>query len=260
VDFIMTTRDLFPSEGANGYSEAPLYLPGAYLTVDPLAPHNAPCSRTQAGLPEAAFVYCALLNPFKLRPALFERWVHILGQVPGSVLWLVEENTTARKNLIEFAQARGLDASRLVFTPRITPADYRARLQLADLFLDTSPYGNGATAHDAVLANLPMLTRPGSTMMSRLTAHVMAHMRMQPLVVKDWHSYETTAIQLGNHPQLLAEAKQRMREARPSSALFDHLRFAREFGDTLRSGMEQLHPAHNLPTNFRTPQPSEVIS
>ena len=48
-----------------------------------------PSARKDEGLPEDAFVYCCLNGMQKITPAVFEAWMRILGQVPGSVLWLL---------------------------------------------------------------------------------------------------------------------------------------------------------------------------
>lgn len=233
VDYIVTTKDLFPQEEAEAYSEKALFLPDTYLSMDDVNNDYPVPTRAACGLPQEGFVYCALLNPFKLRPEMFGRWMKILSKVPGSVLWLVEENPTSKKNLILEASKHGIGQERLVFAQRVMPQEYKARLQLADLFLDTSPYGNGATAHDALLANLPMLTKPGRTMMSRLTAHMMNKLGMTNFVVKDWKTYEKMAVEFGLYPKRIQAEKDRMKAARKNSALFKREKFSQEFGDIL---------------------------
>ncbi len=233
VDYIMTAPGLFPEEHHEGYSERPLYLPSVYLTVDANAPAIAAAKRSDYHLPEQAMVYCALMNSYKINPGIFNRWMDILKGVPGSVLWLVEENPTARRNLESHAASAGIDPSRLVFTQRIHPSLYRACLRLADLFLDTSPYGNGATAHDAVHADLPILTRPGNTMMSRLSAHFMHWVGLDDFVVDSWDRYTAYAIELGHDRSRIDHYRTVMRDARAGNPLFDSTRFARDFGDTV---------------------------
>ena len=48
------------------------------------------------------------------------------------------------------ARRRGVDGERLVFAPRVPPAEHLARHAHADLFLDTLPYNAGTTANDAL--------------------------------------------------------------------------------------------------------------
>ncbi len=244
VDYIVTTKDLFPRKKQKGFTEEPLYLAGTYLVVDPNSELQPGITRTQYKLPETGMIYCALLNSYKITPEMFGAWMNILRAVPDSVLWLVDENPTTRKNLESYATSHGIDAGRLHFSQRVHPAQYRSQLALADLFLDTSPYGNGATARDAVIANLPILTKPGRTMMSRLSAHVMKSLGLKELIVGDMASYENKAIELGNNKSLITKLKTKMLAARATSPLFDKEKFTKDFGNAILSTVTKMKQQH----------------
>jgi predicted O-linked N-acetylglucosamine transferase (SPINDLY family) len=233
VDYIVTTKDLFPRKNQSGFTEEPLYLEGTYLVVDPNTDLQPGVTRAQFNLPEDGMIYCALLNSYKITPEMFGAWMNILRAVPDSVLWLVDENPTTRNNLESYAASHGIDKARLHFSQRVHPAQYRSQLALADLFLDTSPYGNGATARDAVIANLPILTKPGRTMMSRLSAHVMKSMGLKELIVKDIPSYEKKAIEIGQNKSMIREIKEKMLASRTTSPLFNTKKFTKDFGDAI---------------------------
>ena len=104
---------------------------------------------------------------------------------------------------------------------------------MADLFLDSSPYGNGATTRDVLLANLPILTKPGNTMMSRLTAHMVRAMGLDALIVPDLESYVDKAIALGRDPQALSALKHSIAAAKETSPLFQTRLFAEHFGQAI---------------------------
>jgi len=236
IDYIMTVQDLLPSKFESCFTEKPLYLPGPYFAIDKSTQMNVSFTREDCGLPSEGFVYCALLNSYKITPTVFDCWLRILKAVDKSVLWLVEENLTTRQNLVEYARAHGVDESKLVFSKRMHPEQYRASLAVADLFLDTSPYGNGATTHDAILANLPVLTCPGNTMMSRLSSHMMKQAGWGQFSVNTWDEYERQAIYFGHYPENLAKQKQQMRASFGTGKLFDAHIFAHDFGETLKKG------------------------
>ena len=239
VDYIVTTKDLFPKKNQSGFTEEPLYLEATYLVVDPNTELQPGVTRAQFNLPEDGMIYCALLNSYKITPEMFGAWMNILKAVPDSVLWLVDENSTTRKNLESYATSHGIDKARLHFSQRVHPAQYRSQLALADLFLDTSPYGNGATARDAVIANLPILTKPGRTMMSRLSAHVMKSMGLKELIVKDIASYENKAIEIGKNKSMIREIKQKMLASRKTSPLFNAEKFTKDFGDAISFAVQE---------------------
>ncbi len=239
VDYIVTTKDLFPKKNQSGFTEEPLYLKATYLVVDPNTELQPGVTRAQFNLPEDGMIYCALLNSYKITPEMFGAWMNILKAVPDSVLWLVDENPTTRKNLESYATSHGIDKARLHFSQRVHPAQYRSQLALADLFLDTSPYGNGATARDAVIANLPILTKPGRTMMSRLSAHVMKSMGLKELIVKDIASYENKAIEIGKNKSIIREIKEKMLASRTTSPLFNAEKFTKDFGDAISFAVQE---------------------
>ena len=241
VDYIVTTADLFPRGAKAGFSERPLVLPGVYVTLSEDRAPTVALTRADCGLPPEAMVYCALLNSYKITPETYACWMNVLKAVPDSVLWLVEENPTTRGNLERAAATHGVDRQRLHFSPRVHPAQYSAQLALADLFLDTTPYGNGATAREAILAGLPMLTRPGKTMMSRFTAHFIRNLGLKGLIARNLAHYEEIAIRLGQSRALLQKHRATLQAARATSPLFDVPRFVKEFGDALLAVVDRVN-------------------
>lgn len=99
--------------------------------------------------------------------------MRILTHVEGSVLWLLETNATAERNLRKEAAARGVSSERLVFAGRMPPADHLARHHLADLFVDTLPYNAHTTASEALWTGLPVITRSGETFAGRVAASLL---------------------------------------------------------------------------------------
>ncbi len=253
VDYVLTTHDMFPHEYAHAFSEKPLEINGLYLSFTADAPVNTGTQRADCDLPEDAFVYCALLNSYKITPEMFAAWMDILRNVPSSVLWLVEENPTMRANLEQQAHLHGIDEKRLRFSQRVHPAEYRTRLALADVFLDSSPYGNGATTRDVLSAHLPIITKPGNTMMSRLTAHMISAVGLQELVVEDMEAYVRKAIDLGYDRDQVAAYKQCIANSRDTSPLYNTPLFAKHFGEAILQGVSQMQKQAARATNSNTP-------
>ena len=104
-------------------------------------------------LPEDAFVFCCFNNSYKIAPALFDIWSRLLKRVPGSVLWLLESNELARRNLRREAEQRGVDPERLVFAPIQPIAVHLARHRHADLpdqqLIDVEQVGAELPRHQA---------------------------------------------------------------------------------------------------------------
>jgi predicted O-linked N-acetylglucosamine transferase (SPINDLY family) len=145
MDYIIADKTIIPVEFQSYYSEKIAYLPNSYQVNDrKRLISEKQFTRYELALPENNFVFCCFNNNFKILPATFDGWMHILKSVDRSVLWLFKDNPWVVENLKKEAQKRGVDASRLVFAERMPIADHLARHRQADLFpQQVMPYGLG---------------------------------------------------------------------------------------------------------------------
>jgi predicted O-linked N-acetylglucosamine transferase (SPINDLY family) len=155
--------------------------------------------------------------------------MEVLRRVSGSVLWLLSGPGDADARLREAAQAAGVDGGRLVFMAKQPHAGYLARLQLADLFLDSNPYNAHTTASDALWAGCPVLTRPGATFAARVAGSLNHHLGLGMLNVADDSAYVALAAGLGRDPGRLHVVRQQLAERRVRAPLFDMHGFASDF-------------------------------
>jgi predicted O-linked N-acetylglucosamine transferase (SPINDLY family) len=71
------------------------------------------------------------------------------------------------------ARMAGIDQARVLFAERVDPAEYKARLALPELFLDTFLYSAGTLASDAIRMGLPLVTLSGESFASRMAARLL---------------------------------------------------------------------------------------
>jgi predicted O-linked N-acetylglucosamine transferase (SPINDLY family) len=147
--------------------------------------------------------------------------MRILQAVPGSVLWLLEDNASAAKNLRMEASQRGISPERLIFAQRMTLPEHLARHRLADVFIDTFPCNAHTTASDALWAGLPVVTLMGNAFAGRVAASLLRAVGLPELVTTNAQDYEALLLALGNNPEKLKEFKRRLQENRLGSPLFD---------------------------------------
>jgi protein O-GlcNAc transferase len=226
IDYIIVDRFLAPADHQPGYSEKLVPLPDCYQPSDTARPTGTPgLSRAACGLPAEAFVFCCFNQSYKLSPAIFDIWMRLLDAVPGSVLWLLETNTTAPGNLRHEAAARGIAPECLVFAKPAPMPEYMARLATADLFLDTLPYNAGATANDALWAGLPVLTCAGDSYVGRMAGSMLRAIGLPELVTSSLSEYEARALELAREPARLAALRRRHVENRVHMPAFDMARY-----------------------------------
>jgi predicted O-linked N-acetylglucosamine transferase (SPINDLY family) len=227
-DYIVADDIVAPPEAKAFFSEKIAALPDTYWATDDrrAEPGEAP-SRAEAGLPENAFVFCCFNNNWKITPEMFDIWIRLMKAVPGSVLWLLEDNATAAHNLRREAVARGVAAERLIFAPRVLPEAHLARHQLADLFLDTLPYNAHTTASDSLWVGVPLVTCMGRSFQARVAASILNAIGLPELITTDLDDYEKLALALATDPARLRLLREKLAANRRSTPLFDTARFTR---------------------------------
>lgn len=234
IDYVIADRFIIPEESAEYYSEKMLYMPDIYQVSDRQRQVAEVPSREQCGLPEEAFVFCSFNNNYKYTPELFERWMNILQRVPNSVLWLLADNAWSEVNLRNSAAARGIDADRLFFAPRVSPEEYLARFATADLFLDTFPFNAGTTANDALWMGLPVLTYTGRSFASRMAGALLTAAGLPELITYNLDDYEEKAVALASDPDGYRDLRDRLRRVPSEGVLFDTPRFVGNLEERLK--------------------------
>ena len=239
IDYVLADKFVLLEEHQGFYSEKIVYLPGSYQANDSRRKiaERTP-TRIEVGLPEQGFVFCCFNNSYKILPKMFDVWMRLLTQVPGSVLWILEDNAAAAENLRREARTRGVDPGRLVFAPRVGAAEYRARCRLADLFLDTLPYNGHGTTSDMLWAGLPVLTCAGSTFAGRVAGSLLHAVGLPELVTASLEEYQALALKLARGDPLLGELRARLHRNRASAPLFDTDRFRRHIESAYRTMWE----------------------
>ena len=228
-DFALVDRFSAPDALQPFFTERLLPLPHMSFPSNPdRLPAGAPPTRAECGLPDDAFVFACFNNTFKILPDVFATWMRLLLAVEESVLWLLEAGSDAEANLRREAVAAGIDPTRLVFAPRVPVERHVARVAAADLVVDSFPYGAHTTANDALLAGVPLVTRAGETLVSRIAGSQLLAIGVPELVTSDPGAYEAIARRLAQSPGELARLRARIAANRASFPLFDTARFTRD--------------------------------
>jgi predicted O-linked N-acetylglucosamine transferase (SPINDLY family) len=225
--YLIADGFIVPEEMEPFYSERVLRLP-CYQPVDRqrrVSP--APPSRAEAGLPEDAMVFCCFNESRKITENTWQRWMRILREVPDSVLWLLIPSGTTQSHLQDLAIAEGVAKERLVFAARQLNHDHLARYVLADLILDSFPYGAHTTASDALWMGVPVLTLAGRSFASRVCGSLLQAAGLPELICATEEAYAAKALELANDPAQRAALRKKLRESRDRCLLFDTPRLVR---------------------------------
>ena len=229
MDYIIADEIVIPAESQKYYTEKIAYMDCFMPHDDQLKIADKKFTKQELGLPDDGFVFCGFNNSYKITPKVWAAWMNILKSVPKSVLWLSYRNDVTSSNFLKEAVACGVDPKRIIFAPRLKDVgEHMARLQCADLLLDTYPYNAHTTASAALWAGLPVLTRMGESFASRVAASLLNTCQIPELVVRTADEYESLAIALANSPDKIADFKKRLHDYRDRNPLFNSVIYTRK--------------------------------
>jgi predicted O-linked N-acetylglucosamine transferase (SPINDLY family) len=253
MDYIVADATVIPDQQRPFFTEKVVHLPDSYQANDRTrAIADRTFTRDELGLPPDGVVFCCFNNQYKITPPVFDVWMRLVAQVPGSVLWLLGGNPTVESNLSAAAQGRGVDPRRLVFAPRLAYAEHLARYRLADIFLDTLPFNAGTTASDALWAGLPVVTCAGRALAARMAGSLLHAVGLQELIAESSAQYEAIAVRLAVDAGYRSAVRRTLASNRDRCPLFDTDRFRRDV-ETAYATMWAIHCRGETPRGFAVP-------
>jgi len=213
-------------------------MPGSYQVNDQRRQvSQVITSRAFHGLPEEGVVFCCFNSAYKITLELFTLWMEILKVVPKSVLWLLDENETTSKNLLQIADSLAIPRERIVLAPKLPPDQHLERISHADLFLDTFPCNAHTTASDALWVGVPLITMSGQSFASRVAASLLCSIGHQDFITHNKDQYKNKILELTRKPLLLKSIKSELLRRKESNdlSLFDSKNFVKSYEQLIKN-------------------------
>jgi len=211
-------------------------------------------NRQQLGIAAQQTVFASGANVFKILPELRELWATLLAQTPGSLLMLYPygpnwSNVYAKKNFTDSFHAvlarHGVATNRLlVLDPTPTPNrdDIKEFLKLADIYLDSYPFGGSTSIVDPLEVGLPVVVQKGRFLRSAMSAALLEDLGLPELIAADAEGYLSIARRLARdsdwRQQMKTQVAARM-AASPTPSFLDAKRFSQACGDIYRAVLKQ---------------------
>lgn len=248
-DYVISDSIVTPDESREHYHEKLCRLPESYQANDDTHRLLPPAmSRKDAGLPEDAIVFASFNAARKITPLTARLWTRILKAVEGSVLWIMCDNEFSRSNFITYMRDAGIEPGRIIFAKSLPYDRHVARLQAADIGLDTFPYNGHTTTSDKLWAGLPVPTMKGSNFASRVSESLLTALGLPELVAPDAKSYVDLCVRLAIGAEERAAIRERLAANRFTAPLFDTERFTRHletaFTMMVERAKDRLEPDH----------------
>lgn len=171
--------DFESDEADSHYREKLIRLPNLGAAQFPPTIEVAPHSRAQYKIPEDAVVFVSCANGIKHGPKQDAALIEILRRAPNAYIVLKpfqnppSVNPALSQRLMAAAEAAGVQQRLRIVPPLRKSNEIMGLLAIADLQLDTYPYGGWTTNMEALYMGLPIVTREGDMMRSRWGAHLL---------------------------------------------------------------------------------------
>lgn len=216
IDYYIS-GDHEPPDGDSHYREKLIRLPNSGAAqYPPLMPPKMP-SRKDFKLPEDAVIFVSCANGIKHAPQRDRLLLEILQRAPQAWIVLkpfmnppsIHHRLTDR--MLTAARQAGV-ADRLIILPPLRQAsDLMGLLSLADVQLDTYPYGGWTTNMEALFSGLPIVTQEGDMARSRWGSHLLRALGIHEGIAANEQEYVDWAVKMAQDTGLRQKLQQQIR-------------------------------------------------
>lgn len=196
-------------------------LPGSGLQFPDPQPHRPQVTPTRRswGATDTTIIYFSGVPAIYLTPSVRLSWIKILQAVPDAllVLYPFAPQTGDIPPGLFFQQMQilfrdhGLDPKRFVIIrPLPQRADVQACVQLADIYLHSTPDPGAGMVSFALAAGVPPVVPEGTTLRHQQAAALLRDWQLPELITPNEESYIELGIQLGKQATLRQHYRQRL--------------------------------------------------
>ena len=215
IDYYVS-GDHEPQAAQQHYTERIVRLPRLGSAQLPPPQTENKMTRAEIGVPEQAVMFISCANGIKHFYQRDELLVDILRQAPEAYIVLKPfqgpdtVDFKFKQRVMEKAKAAGVEQRLIILPPLARPGDLMGLLVLADIQLDTYPYGGWTTNLEALYYHLPIVTQEGDQARSRWGAGLLLAMDIKEGIARTEREYVKWAVKLAQDTQLRLAVKKKI--------------------------------------------------
>lgn len=224
LDYFLTS-DLFETTtpSTDRYHEQRLLMDTTgtfFLRPPPSTTNTSSNGRASLGLSDGSHVYVICQTLMKFHPGMDHSLLAPLLQRDPAGVVVITYNPSQRmwRHELErrFRQSLGIPACRRVlFVPSLAKPAFYSLLQLADVVLDTYPFGGGVTALEALAAGTVVVTVPSRQTVPQLAAGMYRRMGLHDMVSHSAEHAVDRALRLADDKAFRQQELDRLRSRLP---------------------------------------------
>lgn len=235
VDYFIADPYVLPDDAQNYYTEKIWRLPQSFVAVRGFEVDFPIHRREKLNIPTDAIVYFSNQNSIKRNDAFVRVQMQVIRRVPNSYFLIKVRGDSQQvfKDYFEsIAQLEGVNPDRLRFLPLArTESLYRGNLPLADVVLDSYPYGGATTTLETLWAGLPLVTRVGEQFQARNSYSMLINAGIEEGIAWTDDEYVEWAVKFGTDESLRKRVFNKLMRSRQTAPLWNAKQFTRQMED-----------------------------
>lgn len=244
IDAKMIDRFIANDHVAHHYAEKPMVLPSSFWCYDPMDTDEGTLADVPPSERNGFVTFACVGNIAKINPEVMGLWRRILDGVPGSRLAIRAinfEDPNARAAMAKRMAEHGFDMERVDLLDAQGGAAYFNSYNDIDIILDTYPFNGGTTTCFATYMGVPVITRAGDSLISRMGLSAMANLGFEDWVAHSDEAYVQKAIQAAHDADFLRTFKRTARGRFKETSLGNGQMFARDFEQACEAYLRDKH-------------------
>jgi predicted O-linked N-acetylglucosamine transferase (SPINDLY family) len=217
IDYYIS-GDFEPENAQQHYREKLIRLPTLGAAQIPPKVVDNGLTRKSLRVPEDAVVFISCANGIKYHWERDHLLINILQQAPNAWIVLkpfqnpptIDEHLNQR--IISLAKKAGVNNRLIMLPPLPKPGDLMGLLKLADVQLDTYPYGGWTTNMEALFVGLPIVTQEGDMARNRWGAAMLRAMGIEAGIARNEEEYVAWAVKFAQNKELRQGISKRITE------------------------------------------------
>ena len=190
------------------YTEGLIRLPNAGVAQLPPSQNESKMTRKEIGVPEDAVMFISCANGIKHYYTRDDLLIEILQKAPKAYIVLKPFQSTGTVDykfmdrIKAKAKAAGVEARLIQLPPLPNPGDLMGLITLADVQLDTYPYGGWTTNLEALYYHLPIVTQYAEMARTRWGKRLLEVLDIQEGIAKDEREYVEWAVKFATDDEM----------------------------------------------------------
>ena len=235
MDYLFGDPVLVPSAQRPLLSERVIDLP-CFISL--WEPERLPAAGRLPAMQNGYLTFGSFSRATKLSDRVLRRWATILRYLPRSRLVLKDHGLSdpaVRRRISEVLLSEGISADRVTFLGRLDRLAHFAAYRAVDVALDPFPHSGGMTTLDALCMGVPVITCPGPTISSRLSAASLSALGLERFIARDFEQYVKLAVGMASDLDGIAQLRGELRDRIVRSPVGDPVLYTRAVESAYRA-------------------------